>query len=363
MEKLSEPSELQLAIDSNKRDRRHSETVEFISPQMATCRPGELEQDISASVARVTTPQGLQLIGSPTVALPHGSVPPYSGGFIVTPGAHVMGPPVASRGQPQLLHMAPHGIPIVMPAPMATKEPSDSGSTEEGDEGHESADTSEPPTKRIALDPTQAKVANSPLLASVPPHTASFFVTPPGGGPIVQVPHSLTSHGAQLIQMSPQPFIVPTTAGSCSPTERWSDVGSERVRLIQPAPITRENTCEENGVSIAAVPSHTVSGMVIASGPQGTHVQSPRLVQLPTAHRPNVPVMMSTLPVQPSPAHPSGDRLERKRFEQLLTAGDRGLGEEEKKPSTEEKPLSVNSKVSFANISIQSGEIHILRYS
>lgn len=88
--KLSNPQELQVAIESNKRDRRHSDTVEFLSPQM-TCRT-DLEQAVSP-VQRVSNTQGLQLITSPTVAIPHGSLPPYSGGFIVTgsgghPGAH-----------------------------------------------------------------------------------------------------------------------------------------------------------------------------------------------------------------------------------------------------------------------------------
>ena len=85
--KLSSPQELQLAIESNKRDRRHSDTVDFLNPQLSR---GDLEQAISP--APRPTPgnaQGLQLITSPTVAIPHGALPPYSGGFIVTgSGAH-----------------------------------------------------------------------------------------------------------------------------------------------------------------------------------------------------------------------------------------------------------------------------------
>lgn len=82
--KLSSPHELQLAIESNKRDRRHSDTVDFLSPQMTR---SDLEQAISPVTPRQSggssNPQGLQLITSPTVAIPHGAMPPYSGGFIV----------------------------------------------------------------------------------------------------------------------------------------------------------------------------------------------------------------------------------------------------------------------------------------
>ncbi len=353
VEKLSDPQDLQLAIDSNKRDRRHSETVEFIAPQITTCRPGELEPGITSPVTHVTAPQGLQIIGSPTVALPHGSIPPYSGGFIVTPGgAHVMAPSISSRGQPQLLHMSPHGIPIMMPTQLATRELSDTGSNEDGDDLQDSIDDSQPPLKKIGLDPSQGKMT-SQLIASLPPHTTSFLMAPSGGGPLVQVPHGLTSHSPQFIQMAHHPFVIPTTAGSFSPTERWSEKDSERLRIIQQPPVvTRENVSMENGI-----PSHTVSGMVLASGPRGTHLSSPRLVQLSSPHLPNMPVMMSTLPSlasQQGTQNPGG-RLERKMFEQLVAGGGGG---EERKPtivSEREKPSSLNSKVSFANISIQSG--------
>ena len=98
-----------MAIDSNKRDRRHSENMDFVAPQLGR---GELE---CHSPVVTTTPQGVQLISSPTVAFPHGSLPPYSTGFLVAPGpggTHM----VAS---PQLVQMSSHvpGIPIVMPSP------------------------------------------------------------------------------------------------------------------------------------------------------------------------------------------------------------------------------------------------------
>lgn len=108
-----------MAIESNKRDRRHSDNVDFLQ----TCRESERrDQLLSQPTYAVTgTPSGLQLISSPTVAIPQASMPPYSGGFIITPGgtaAHVVHPSRLSPGGPQLLQMAaathPH-LPIVVP--------------------------------------------------------------------------------------------------------------------------------------------------------------------------------------------------------------------------------------------------------
>lgn len=104
-----------MAIESNKRDRRHSDTMEFIQ----TCREERREQILTQPTYTVTgTPSGLQLISSPTVALPQANMPPYSSGFIITPsGAHVVHTPRLTPGAPQLLQMAathPH-LPIVVP--------------------------------------------------------------------------------------------------------------------------------------------------------------------------------------------------------------------------------------------------------
>ena len=62
-----------MAIESNKRDRRHSDTMEFIQ----TCREERRDHMIGQPTYAVTgTPTGLQLISSPTVAIPQ--APPYS---------------------------------------------------------------------------------------------------------------------------------------------------------------------------------------------------------------------------------------------------------------------------------------------
>ena len=62
------------------------------------------------------TPAGLQLIGSPTtVAIPQGSIPPYSGSFIIAPSgpAQVVHPPRLPG--PHLLQMQPQHLPIMVP--------------------------------------------------------------------------------------------------------------------------------------------------------------------------------------------------------------------------------------------------------
>lgn len=115
VEHLSDPQELQLAIDSNKRDRRQSETVnEFIAVQSGD-KPREQILASQATAAYVT-PAGLQLIGSPTtVAIPQGSIPPYSGSFIIAPSgqAQMVHPPHLSG--PHLLQMQHQPLPIMVP--------------------------------------------------------------------------------------------------------------------------------------------------------------------------------------------------------------------------------------------------------
>jgi hypothetical protein len=115
VESLSDPKELQMAIESNKRDRRHSDTMDYIQ----TCREERRDHLITQPTYTVTgTPGGLQLISSPTVAIPQPAVPPYSSSFILTPsGAQIVHTPRISPAGPQLLQMAsghPH-LPIVVP--------------------------------------------------------------------------------------------------------------------------------------------------------------------------------------------------------------------------------------------------------
>ncbi len=128
--KLSDPKELQLAIESNKRDRRHSDNVEFLS----NSRDGERrEVSLSAAVGQQApftmagNPNALQLITSPTVAIPQSSLPTFSGGFIIGPSAGGTHMVHASRLTPQLVQMGganhPH-VPIIVPTSMSGSHPS-----------------------------------------------------------------------------------------------------------------------------------------------------------------------------------------------------------------------------------------------
>ena len=121
MEQLSDPKELQVAIESNKRDRRHSDNPDFVQ----TCQESERRNVIPHTATYTVTgvPSGMHL---PGVALPQGPNVPYSGtGLFVTPsGTAVLAPRFSVTGgaTPQLVQMAaatnPHLQSIVVPASM-----------------------------------------------------------------------------------------------------------------------------------------------------------------------------------------------------------------------------------------------------
>lgn len=346
VEKLSDPQELQMAIDSNKRDRRHSETVDFMSPQIATCR-AELEQtsvgvNVASPVAHaVTSTQGLQLISSPTVALPHGSISPY-GGFIMTSGpggTHVMAPHI----QPQLVHMAgPHSaIPIVVPASAENK-----GLAEE-DEDLES----EPPTKKLGLDLGHHKFSapNRIGVGTPTPHSGGVIVTMPGGTHVVQ-----TASPQQLFQMAGHPQMQPAASGS--PTERRNEEETKQsqrkaeslARKLMQLTSQTPNMKVKNGLPIATFPSQSLSGgMVLA--PQGlsaSHLGTPHLVQVP-AHSP-IPIMI-----------PAGQGLSQGSATAASVREDRDSSSNREEVSEmgkneRERPSVASTRIPFANISIQS---------
>ena len=66
----------------------------------------------AATAFTVTGAPGLQLISSPTVAIPQASMPPYSGSFIITPSGVVATPRISPH---QLLQMTPPHLPIMVP--------------------------------------------------------------------------------------------------------------------------------------------------------------------------------------------------------------------------------------------------------
>ena len=310
--------------------------MEFMSPQRAV-NQGEID------ITPVTNTQGLQLIGSPTVAIPHGSIPPYSGGFIVAPGAHMV------AGSPQLVQM-PHaaGIPIVMPTPAVAVAKSDQTS-QEGDDS--SSDISEPPTKKLAVDFHQATVslANS-RLPFVNSHSSNFIVTP-GGTHMVQAPH-LASPSPQIVQMTPHPHIpgimIPTTsshAGLIREGRAEVESGEALTSAIRKASHTLAISSENgNGVPVATIPPQSTGNIVIAT--RGTP-------GLPTTSHMTVTASPGLVQMTPQPLvlPTSQGRSERGRG-----SGEEPTGESKKRDNTH----VVSTKMPFANISIQSGEFEII---
>ena len=330
-----------MAIDSNKRDRRHSENVEFMSPQMAV---GRSEMDITPVTHAVTATQGLQLISSPTVAIPHGSIPTYSGGFIVTPGGAHMVP-----ASPQLVQMAhAPGIPIVMPTPVAAA-PMKVEATSDGEDSN--SELSEPPTKKLALDNHQVKVslANS-RLPFIPSHSGSYIVAP-GGTQMVQAPH-MASTTPQIVQMTAHPQIpglmIPTTTshGSLLRDARLELESGETLTTVGRRVLQTQSSSSENGsgVPVAAIPPQSAGSNAMAT--RGT-------TAFATAPHMTAPTSQGLIQMGPHPTVPlsSQGRSERRREPE----------EEQVEESRKRDNMHViSTKMPFANISIQSGQLKIL---
>lgn len=311
-----------MAIDSNKRDRRHSDNMDFMAPA------AQLQRDMDSNLSPVvtTTPQGIQLISSPTMAMPHASIPPYSGGFIVTggPGGTHM---VAS---PHLVQMTPHGIPIVMPThtiPVSTHSQlhppplsSQSQATMEDKDdvqSHASGESVEPPpAKRPALQEA-VKVGGSRVPYSIhQTSTGNFIMATHGGG----------MASPQLIQMGgPGQLPIVMSAGSLPPTA------------------VRDTSPHINGKTDAG--SHPESGHSVVAHHPSSAVLSQRNSSNPhnarnLFHHPNLPGLI--IPQQigaPLPVPQNGE--EKRKTEQDRTASN-------------SNPAAI--KMPFANISIQPGK-------
>ena len=221
MENLSDPQELQVAIDSHKRDRRQSDTVDFMHQPLPSAR-GTLDSLTPVSVA-AATPQGLQILSSPTMALPHGTIPPYSGSFIVTgPGGAQMVTPQMS-GPPQLVQMTTHnGIPIMVPTLAPGKLAGEVG-VRGGCEGEDRDDVSSqasseasdressaPPMKRVALDVGGRAVPTTRISPVATAAATGFMMTPTRH--FVPTSHFAPPH---VVQVGPNSHIVmPTTTAA-----------------------------------------------------------------------------------------------------------------------------------------------------
>lgn len=334
-----------MAIDSNKRDRRHSDNMDFMTPQ--------LQRDVDPSLSPAVTtpnpgPQGL-LISSPTMALPHASLPPYSGGFIVTGGP----------GGTQLVQMAPPmpGIPIVMPSPgtisaSAASQPpalalathSQAVSEEKEDEqSHGSADGMEPPpAKRSAPEPAHIKVGGGsggrPGGYSIHQTSTGSFIMTHGGLPSGATP--------QLIQMGGShgqiPIVVPTAAVRDQQPHKCPVPPAMHVNGR-----TDTNSTKPESLPISALSSHGGAGVAVLSQ-RGTSATVPAphsarsLLQM--AHHPNISgliVPQQTLGAAPNP--PQNGEERRKAEQDKATV------------ATNPAPAAAAVKMPFANISIQPG--------
>ena len=328
--KLSDPQELQMAIDSNKRDRRHSDTIPLLS--------GENQS--------IITTQGA-LINSPTV--PHASGSPYSSGIIVA----------TPTGQLVQLPQVP-GVPIMMPSPHHPRSDSSRTVSEDGEEDTNSP--REPPAKKMALEANQVKVALSTDSRLPYVHTTGGnFIMTPGGTPIVAHP-SMAAPPQFTIQMSPHhpghiPIVIPTpTASSSAPSPLETSVSAARsirschigdgetlVSRAVAQDLQRRTISVVNGpVPVTTIPPQTsTAGTTNSLSPQ----QHGLLTMPGPAHLPGL--------IMPVPASPDKKKME--------AAG--SPAENTKKAVTPGDPLptpvSTSLKMPFANISIQSGNYYV----
>lgn len=340
--KLSDPQELQMAIDSNKRDRRHSENMDFMAPQL------QREMDPILSPVVSSTPQGLQLISSPTMALPHTSLPPYSGGFIVAGGP---------GGTHQLVQMTPHmpGIPIVMPTPatipvsthsqQATPLSNHSQTSEDREDAqsHSSGESMAPPAKRPALEPSHVKLGGGTT------NRAGYSIHHTSTGNIIMTHGGVASAGApQLIQMNPHgqiPIVLPT--GQVSTVREQKCPTPQHIQLNGKTESSITKSEAGGGITVTALPHSHSAGAMLSQQQRGS---------LPPSHPPRNLLQMAQHPgliiPQPLPPTPhtaqSANGEERRKTEQEKN----GATAQPHPPTTNAGPV----KMPFANISIQPGK-------
>lgn len=321
-----------MAIDSNKRDRRHSDNMDFMTAP-AQLAQREMESSLSPVVV-TTTPQGLQLISSPTMALPHASVPPYSGGFIVTggPGGTHM---VAS---PHLVQMTPHGIPIVVPTPtIPVSTPSQphppplsnqSQASSEDREDVQSHDSGEsvgpPPAKRQAFQEAM-KVGTNRVPYSLHQTSTGNFLMAHGGG--VASPQFIHMGGPGQM-----PIVIPTGA---LPTA---------IREVSTATPPHINGKGDTGCHTPkSEASHPAGSVVLNQRGSSAGSNTTRSLFQMAHHHPNIPGLIIPQPIGPGLSTPHNGEEKRKT--------------EQDKMSGNPNPATV--KMPFANISIQPGQNNV----
>lgn len=362
--KLSDPQELQMAIDSNKRDRRHSDTI-----------PLGLG-DVSNSV--ITT-QAIKMIPSPTV--PHAvSGAPYSGGYIVTPGG------IMATGQIVQLPQVP-GVPIVMSShPHHPRSESSRTVSEDGDD--ETRSPMEPPLKKMAVEANQVKVALSSDSNRLPYiHTTAagnLIMAGPGGTPLVAHP-SMGPGTPQFIQMAAAaahhpgshiPIVLPTQTVVSSPTPTpletnsgaaarsirighhnggEADVASSRTATLLQEAAQRRTISMPVPVPITAIPpaQTTTAATTRALSPQ----QHGRVLTMPPGSTHHIPAgLVPVMAPAPTPASPG------KRKREETPPNEAGSGKKAAPTDSPTSAATTSMRIPFTNISIQPGKCYHICY-
>ena len=365
IENLSDPQELQVAIDSHKRDRRQSDTVEFMHQPLTGGR-NSLE-NLTPVTNTITATQGLQILSSPPVALPPGAIPhSYSGSFIMTgPGGAQMVTPQIS-GPPQLVQMTtPHGIPIMVPAlapggkqevvPNSVADDQDDASSQASSEASE-RELAPPPPKRVALEGGRSVA----VATRIPP--AGFVMTPTRH--MVPTSH-FAAPGHHIVQMGPNshiPVVMPTTTATGFVSQMSPVEAQVSNNIVVKDDSTRRSPLE-NGLNSP----YFVTGTSSSSSTKRTQVISASHL-LHMSPSPHVPLVIPTNTAVPvggchgnakhrlTESSPNSDRIDH-AFPHVSTATimekshSRHNGGGSALPGNPPTTL----KMPFANIAIQSG--------
>ncbi|CAI8006491.1 AT-rich interactive domain-containing protein 3A, partial [Geodia barretti] len=377
MENLSDPQELQVAIDSHKRDRRQSDAAEFMHQPLGAGRT-TLESLTPVTNTITHTPQGIQILSSPTMALPHGAIPPYSGSFIVTgPGGTQMVTPQMS-GPPQLVQMTAthHGIPIMVPA-LAPGKPADLGAMQQQQQQGEDRDdvssqasseasdreNSAPPTKRVALDIGGRIVAATRIH---PGATAGFMMTPTRH--MVPTSHFASPHVIQMGPNSHIPVVMPTSTatGFMSQTSSPVDTGVSNGLVFKDDSSSRRSPLENGACS----PHLLVSGAGSAKPTQV--VSASHLLHMTSPRHPTVPLVLPTNAITLGHHHGNSSKH---RSSQSSSSSNPSVNHTHPSSTATDKSHhskhnggalstagSTSLKMPFANIAIQSGTLGTYPY-
>lgn len=355
IENLSDPQELQIAIDSHKRDRRQSDTVEFMHQPLTAAGRNTHETLTPVSNAITATPgcaTQLQILNSP-VALPHGTIPPYSGSFIVTgPGGAQMVTPQIS-GPPQLVQMTtPHGIPVMIPSSLAgTKHELSQNAGDDRDDASSPAssdasdrDHAPPPAKRVALDMGHS-IATT---ARIPP--SGFVMTP--SRHIVPTSHFAAASGAHVV-MGPNshiPIVMPTTTHT-SFLSRTSPMETQVSNSIIVKEDNSRRSPKENGVCSPHFSSTSKRTQVISAA----HL-------LHMTHPTHMPVVVPTTTTikHNGDKHRTSESSSSEQVDAVETVPERFTEKHKHNHNGGSGSLPITStttslKMPFANIAIQSG--------